>query len=129
MRESKKTGKTTEETVYGGHIQSEDEKSPQQILLESRSHWVIENCEHYVRDVTFDEDKSKIRTGNGPHMMAILRNLALNIMRSRGTKNVREKIIEFSHSPVNLLNFLDLTPLTLKILSNLPPPKTNYAWR
>lgn len=129
MRESKKTGKKTEETVYGGHLQSEDEKLPQQILLESRSHWAIENREHYVRDVTFDEDKSKIRTGNGPHMMAILRNLALNIMRSRGIKNVREKIIEFSHSPVNLLNYLNLTPLTLKILSILPTPKTRYARR
>lgn len=129
MRESKKTGKTTEETVYGGHIQSEDEKSPQQILLESRSHWVIENREHYVRDVTFCEDKSKIRTGNGPHMMAILRNLALNIMRSRGIRNVREKIIEFSHSPTNLLAFLGLTSLTMKILSVLPYQKQNYAWR
>ena len=113
-RENKKTGKITTETVYGGHTQSSKEKSAKQILDENRSHWAIETSEHYVRDVSFDEDKSKIRTGNGPHMMAILRNIALNLMRSRGVKNVREKIKIFAGSVEKLLAFLAITTKNLK---------------
>jgi predicted transposase YbfD/YdcC len=114
-RENKKTGKTTIETVYGGHTQPRSEKSPSNILNESRNHWAIENCEHYVRDVTFDEDKSKIRTGNGPHMMAIMRNIALNLLRSRSVKNIREKIIQFSSRPEALLSFLGITASRLAL--------------
>jgi predicted transposase YbfD/YdcC len=114
IRESKKTGKITEETVYGGHTQPIYLKSPADVLAESRAHWVIENKEHYVRDVTFNEDKSKIRTGNGAHMMAILRNMAINILRSREIKNMRKSTQEFSHCASKLLNFLGISPLTLK---------------
>ena len=83
----------------------------------NRNHWAIENKVHYVRDVTFEEDKSRIRTGQGPRMMAILRNLAINLMRSRGVRNIAEKIQQFSWSRQTLLSFLGITPATLKIES------------
>jgi predicted transposase YbfD/YdcC len=45
-----------------------------------RGHWSIENGLHYVRDVTFGEDTSQLRTGNGPQVMACLRNLIIGTL-------------------------------------------------
>jgi predicted transposase YbfD/YdcC len=46
-----------------------------------RSHWSIENSLHYVKDVTFKEDASLIRTGNAPSNLSIIRNIAINTLR------------------------------------------------
>lgn len=53
----------------------------QAIMAWLRGHWVVENRLHWVRDVTFDEDRSQIRKGNGPRMMASLRNIAISVLR------------------------------------------------
>lgn len=53
-----------------------------------RGHWGIENRAHWVRDVTFDEDRSRIRTGSGPRVMATLRNLAISVHRLAGAPNI-----------------------------------------
>lgn len=53
-----------------------------------RGHWTIENKSHYVRDVTFLEDKSQVRTGNLPQVMAALRNGAIALMRLAGWENI-----------------------------------------
>lgn len=44
-------------------------------------HWSIENSLHYVKDVTFGEDASRIRTGNAPTNFSIIRNIAINLLR------------------------------------------------
>ena len=49
----------------------------ERLLEMNRGHWHIENKLHYIRDVTFKEDSSRIRTGNGAHAMAILKNLTI----------------------------------------------------
>lgn len=65
------------------------------ILDATRSHWAIENSLHWVLDVTFGEDDSRIRRGNSPQNMTVLRHLALNILkkdRSKGSlRNKRYK--------------------------------------
>ncbi len=46
-----------------------------------RAHWTIENQLHWVLDVQFKEDLSRLRTGHGAHNMAIVRHFALNLVR------------------------------------------------
>jgi len=46
-----------------------------------RSHWAIENSLHYVKDVTFGEDASLVRSGNAPTNFSIIRNIAINVLR------------------------------------------------
>ncbi|WP_327002761.1 hypothetical protein OHA72_47995 [Dactylosporangium sp. NBC_01737] len=46
-----------------------------------RGHWTIGSKVHWVRDVTYDEDLSQIRTGTGPQVMATLRNTAISALR------------------------------------------------
>jgi len=58
------------------------------LLKLNRDHWAIENCLHYVRDRTFDEDRSQVRKCDAPHMMASLRNLAIGVLRLAGATNI-----------------------------------------
>jgi predicted transposase YbfD/YdcC len=55
-----------------------------------RGHWGIENRSHYVRDVAFEEDRSRIRVN--PGIMARARSFALNIMRKNGVANVAQAL-------------------------------------
>lgn len=57
------------------------------ILEATRHHWAIENSFHWVLDVTFREDESRIRQGDSPQNMAVLRHLALNILKQDTTKS------------------------------------------
>lgn len=60
---------------------------PEKLLKVARSHWGIENKLHYVLDVGFDEDNSRIRMGHAGENMAILRRLALNLLRAEPSKS------------------------------------------
>jgi predicted transposase YbfD/YdcC len=53
-----------------------------------RGHWGIENRLHRVRDMTYDEDRSQVRTGHGPQVMAAFRNLAITTLRLSGATNI-----------------------------------------
>ena len=55
-----------------------------------RGYWGVENKVHYVRDVTQGEDKSRIRTKPLPQILAIARNLALNLYRDAGFENMAQ---------------------------------------
>lgn len=58
-----------------------------------RAHWSIENSQHHVLDVTFTEDSSRIRKGNGPEITSVFRRLALNILQrdTSQTGSIRRK--------------------------------------
>ena len=58
------------------------------LLSLSRGHWGIENRLYWVRDVTFDEDRSQVRTGAAPQVLAGLRNLVISLVRRAGHSNV-----------------------------------------
>ena len=66
--------------------------SARQMLRAVRAHWGIENRLHWVLDVTFGEDHSRIRKENAPENMAILRHLSLNLLRQERSANVGVKI-------------------------------------
>lgn len=57
-----------------------------------RSHWSIENSLHYVKDKTFGEDGSRIRTGNAPANFSIIRNIVLNIFRKNNYQNIAQAV-------------------------------------
>jgi hypothetical protein len=69
---------------------------PQGPLHFVRGHWAIENKVHHVRDVTLDEDRSQIRKGHGPQVMATLRNLALSLLRLAGASNTAQATLYLS---------------------------------
>lgn len=85
-----------EETVYGITSLSPDQAGPSRLLELNRGHWGIENKVHWVRDVTFDEDRSQIRTGNGPRVFASLRNVVISLIRLNNNNNIAEALRFFS---------------------------------
>jgi len=78
------------EIAYGLTSLKKEQASAQRLLELNRGHWEIENRVHYVRDVTYDEDRCRIRTQNGARMMASIRNLAISIVRMMGFKYIPE---------------------------------------
>lgn len=80
--------KSIEETVYGLTSLSAQQASPEQVLNYNREHWHVENRLHYVRDMTYDEDRSQVRKGGRPRAMATLRNVAISLLRLAGAESV-----------------------------------------
>lgn len=81
--------KTSSETRY--YLSSLASETPDlaQIALDAvRSHWGVENEVHWVLDIAFREDESRIRRGHAPENFAILRHIALNLLRHETTAKV-----------------------------------------
>ncbi|MGS2619741.1 ISAs1 family transposase [Micromonospora sp. LZ34] len=78
----------TTETVYAITDLRVHQAKPAQLATWIRDHWSIENKIHWVRDVTYDEDRCQIRTGTGPEVMAALRNAAIGALRTAGIANI-----------------------------------------
>jgi len=76
-----------------------------------RAHWSIENKVHWVRDVTFREDASQVKTGSRPRVMATIRNLAVSLIRQAGYQRIAPTIRKIKKSPQLLLAILGLHPL------------------
>ena len=76
------SGQVSVETRY--YISSL-ESDAQRFLQAIRSHWGIENRVHWVLDVSFREDESRVRTGNVPGNLAIVRHMAPNLLRQDRT--------------------------------------------
>lgn len=83
QRERRFADKIERETAY--YITSLDADA-EQLLNATRYHWAVENSLHWVLDVIFREDEARIRLGHAAHNMAILRQLALNILKKPNFK-------------------------------------------
>jgi predicted transposase YbfD/YdcC len=81
-------GKTSVEVVYIITSMPAHDATPSQIAAWVQGHWGIENKLHWVRDVVFDEDRSSVRTGNAPRVMATLRSTAISILRLAGANDI-----------------------------------------
>ena len=62
------------------------------LLTLKRSHWAIENQLHWVRDMVFGEDGSLMRCGEGPFVMAALRNSAIGLLRRAGHHKITYRL-------------------------------------
>lgn len=81
--------KITQEVRY--YISSLKNPTPQVALRAIRDHWGIENTLHWTLDMSFNEDYSRIRKKNAPHVMAMLRHMALNILQQGKLKQQKHK--------------------------------------
>jgi predicted transposase YbfD/YdcC len=73
-----------------------------------RGHWAIEAV-HHLRDVTFAEDASQVRTGAAPRAMASLRNLAIGILRAHGHYNIAAVLRHNARDATRVLPLLGIT--------------------
>jgi predicted transposase YbfD/YdcC len=78
---------------------------PARLLALARGHWSIES-RHFVRDVTFGEDRSPLRTGDAPQILAACRNLAHTLIRRTGTSAIAAARRAFSYHPARALALL-----------------------
>ena len=87
-----RAGKKSVEVVY--IITSADHRAAPPAVLAAwiQGHWAIENALHWVRDVTFDEDASRVRTGSAPQVMATLRNTVISLLRLDGWTNIAQAL-------------------------------------
>lgn len=100
------TGHTRDETVYLITTLSAAHASPERILALIRGHWSIENRLHYVRDVTFGEDRSRLRSGHAPQVLAALRNLAITLIHRSGSHDIAASRRAFAYHPRRALRLL-----------------------
>lgn len=85
-----KSGRTRRETAYGISSLRPERANTGKIGELVRGHWEIENRLHWVRDVTFDEDRSQVRTGNAPRALVTLRNFTISCLRLAGFTNIAQ---------------------------------------
>ena len=79
----------------------------ERMLQVARSHWTIENQLHWVLDVAFDEDAARSRKDNAPQNLALLRKLALNLIRQHPEKgSIKGKIKRAGWNDAFLLSLL-----------------------
>jgi predicted transposase YbfD/YdcC len=100
-----KKNKETEETAY--FISSVSSITLAKTFNQwIRSHWSIENSLHYTKDKTFKEDESKIRTGNAPENISLIRNIVINIFRQNGYTNMAQAIRLVSNDILKLWDII-----------------------
>jgi len=97
-----------EEKVYCVTSLTPDKADAQRLLTLNRGHWTIENRLHWVRDVTYDEDRSQVRMQEGPRVMATLRNLAISILRLAGVSNIAKALRHNQRNAERPLEYIGL---------------------
>ena len=76
------------------------------LLSLRRGHWQIENQLHFVKDVTLGEDRSLVHLGYGPAVLAMLRDLALNLLRQAGNRAIAPRLRYHSRHPEEVVALL-----------------------
>ena len=104
------TGLVMEETTYGVTSLTRTQADARQLLDIVRGHWGIENGLHYRRDETLREDRCRL-TGQGAHVMAIINNLVLGLLLTRGVVNVPDSRRYYDAKPEEAIKLLLLAPV------------------
>lgn len=121
-RTETRTGEATQEIVYVVTSLGWPDITPAGLARLVRGHWAIENKVHWIRDMTFDEDHSQIRTGTLPNVMATLRNTAIGLIRLRRPQaTIATATRHLGRQTGQLLNLIDhaqVTPVTTESTLN-----------
>jgi hypothetical protein len=96
-------GRWRTETVHAITDLTAEHTTAAELADALRGHWGIENRLHWVRDVSYGEDLSQVRTGHGPAVMATLRNLAISLLRRAGATNIAAACRHLSRHPARVL--------------------------
>jgi predicted transposase YbfD/YdcC len=88
-----------------------DEATPEDLLAHVRGHWQVEHA-HWLRDMIWKEDKSLIRTGNGPQVWSAIANLVIALFRIHGVTRFTHETRRIAQDPRLALRILDLTGLS-----------------
>jgi len=105
---TKKTGECRTETAYGVTNLAAQQTTPDHLLQYVRQHWHIETKSHWVRDVTFDEDRSQVRTASIPQTLAALRCAMIGLLRCAGATNIAAACRYYAAQPRAALTLLGL---------------------
>jgi predicted transposase YbfD/YdcC len=100
--------KWTTVTVYAITSLTAVQANPVLLARWLRQHWSIEVL-HWIRDVSFDEDRSQVRTSNGPQIMAALRNLVITALRLAGHTNIAAALRHHARDPQRPLDTYKIT--------------------
>lgn len=104
-----RSGQGRQSVVYGITSLSAQEASPERLLALVRGHWCIENRLHWIRDVLFDEDRSQVRAGNIPQVLAALRNTAMTLLRVAGEPSIATATRRMAAQPGKALALIGVT--------------------
>jgi len=96
-------------TIYAITSLDARQAAPAQLAQWIRGHWQIEVL-HHIRDVTYGEDASQIRTGSGPQVMAALRNLGIGILKMAGHASIAAACRHHARDATRTLATLGLSP-------------------
>jgi predicted transposase YbfD/YdcC len=104
------TGEVTTEIHYGLTSLTPTEAGPDRLLALQRTHWGIENGLHYRRDVTFKEDRCRLKIGHAARTMATFNNLALALILRQGYPYLPEARRRFAAQPLDALQLIMQDP-------------------
>lgn len=100
-------GKTTTEVQHAITSFARRPGDADLLLSRWRSHWSLESL-HWVRDVTFGEDKCQVKRGHAPQNLAAFRNAAISLLRHSGHQEIAATLRHFSYQSFKLLRFLGI---------------------
>lgn len=102
------TGEVREETTYGITSLAREWATAGHLARLIRQHWRIENRSHWVRDVTFQKDASRVRTPPIPQVLAALRNTVIGLLHAHGRTRIKATTRDLQANPCDALALLGI---------------------
>lgn len=103
-------GRREHEIAYGITSLDPAQANAAGLLKWNRTHWSIENNLHHVRDTTFAEDASHVRSGDAPQVLAATRNALTHLLANAKVANFAAAMRRFVIRPLEALQLLKLPP-------------------
>lgn len=107
-RTTVRKGQQTVEVQYAISSLPRQRADAATLLKSWQGHWGIENRLHWVRDVSFGEDKCQVKLGSGPENLAAFRNAAISLLRLAGVQEIAPTLRDFAYQSRKLLRFLGI---------------------